>query len=149
MAEFDLSLSMVDDYGRTTRKVIEMVPQVLLADMVLEAQAYVDALEDVTDLSVVRADIIVKGAVSGFSVTAGANVDVGATFSGFITDGDGKKASLKVPGFKAGLVSGDGTVDITQVVVDTYLDEYVSPGNGARISDGETISEWIKGSLDK
>lgn len=148
MAEFDLSLQLVDDYGRITRRVIEMKPQTLLADMIVNAQALVNALEDVTDLAVVRADLVIHGEVSGFAVTSGANVDVGATFSGYIEGGEGKKASLKVPGFKASLVDTDGSVPLTGVTA-TYLAMWVDPGNSALLSDGEAIDAWIKGTLDK
>lgn len=148
MADYELSLQMVDSMGRTTTKRIEMKPDVLLADMILAGQAVVDALEDVTDLGVVRGDIVIKAALTGFAVTEGANVDVGATFSGYIEGGNGKKASHKVPGFKASLVNEDATITLDGVTA-TYLGKFVDPGYIAMLSDGERIDAWIKGALDR
>jgi hypothetical protein len=113
MANWSLSLQLVDDYGRVTRRTYQMKPILLLADIQVAAQAFVNALEDVTDLGVTRADIVIQDEVTGFDPIEDSNVDVGATFTGYITDKAGKKASLKVPGFKSSLVAGDGTVQIT------------------------------------
>lgn len=142
-----LSLTLADDYGRTTKRILQMGTQALLADYVTAAGAVVEDLEDVTDLALVRADLVIDAIVSGFSVTEGANVDVGATFSGFVEDGNGKKASTKVPGFKASLVDDDGTVPITGDTAD-YLANF-EDGGYLMLSDGEQIETWIRGSLDR
>lgn len=143
-----LSISYEDDYGRRTVRKYEMETQVDLAAYQAAAVAFVAAVQAITDLAAVRVDLILDGVTAGFAVTAGANVDVGATFQGLITDGNGKKASHKVPGIKPALVGTDGSIDITQVTVDAYLDQFLAAG-AYMLSDGETISEWLKGALDK
>ena len=142
-----VTMSLTDSYGRTARKTVEIDEQLSLADYITATQSYVNALQAVTDLGLVRADLIVEGIVSGFAAVAGANVDTGATFSGWIQDGDGKKASHKVPGIKPALVSADGSIALTGAV-GTYLTEFEN-GEDFLLSDGEQISSWIKGSLDK
>jgi hypothetical protein len=77
-------------------------------------------------------------------------VDVGATFSGFVGDADGKKASLKVPGITMSFVGTLGVIDPTQTEIATFLDLYGDPpDNKFRLSDGEWIETWITGTLDK
>ena len=147
MAVAQLSCTLADAYGRTTHRVYEMDTIVLLADYIIAAGAFKTALAAVTDLQLVRCDLVLPGIVEGFAVTAGANVDVGATFSGYIQDGDGKKASMKLPGIKASLVDADGSVDITGAIA-TWLGEF-EDGEDFMLSDGEQIDAWIKGTLDR
>jgi len=143
-----LSVTLVDDYGRTTKRVIGMEDQTLLADYDTAAAALLTDLAAVSDLGVVKADLIIN--VDGAEATdpeTGANVDVGGTFSGWIASGDGKKASLKVPGVKASLVSADGSIAITGDMA-AYLANWGTAGD-FNLSDGEQISSWIRGALDK
>lgn len=137
---------LADSYGRQTRKRIEVETQTLLGDYENVANALAADLQNVTDLQLLRIDLVVSMAES-FAGVAGSNIDVGATFSGYLQGGDGKKASLKLPGIKASLVASDGTVPITGNVSD-YLDNWLTAGD-LMLSDGETISAWISGSLDK
>lgn len=142
-----LSCAFVDAYGRITRKVFGMEDQVLLADYAAAIAAFVAELTPMTDLGLVRADLILP-AVGEFAATAGANVDVGATISGFLDIGGGKKASLKIPGIKASFVGDDGSIDLTQVDVAAYLAMFETDAD-FNISDGEQVSSWIKGALDR
>lgn len=144
-----LSLTFEDSYGRRTRKLVEMEHQALHADQVAVAVAFSTALEAVTDLGLVRADIIYQAVDEGFDPTAGSNVDVGATFSGVLHDADGEKASFKIPGIKAALVDPDGSVPLTGAV-GTALAFFVNATPfDLYLSDGETIDHWLAGSLDK
>lgn len=146
-----LSLTLADDYGRTTRKLIELEVQVLLADYVTLAAAFMTHLEAVTDLGVIRCDLVIDDVDTGFALTAGANVDVGATFAGYIYGGgNGKKASLKLPGIKAAMLNGDGTVDLADAAIVSFLAYWLqATPNDMLLSDGEKISSWIRGKLDK
>jgi hypothetical protein len=143
-----LSLTLLDDYGRTTKRVIEMADMATVAEYVTAAAELVAELDDVTELGLVRVDLIRKAITTGFAVEVGANVDVGATISGYIYGGNGKKASLKVPHIKPGMVDPDGTIDLTDVDLAAYLALFE---NGADffLSDGEQIDTWIKGTLDR
>lgn len=141
-----LSITMDDAYGRTTKRVYGMETQTLLADYVFSAAAFATALAAVTDLGLVKMNLIIPVTGEEFAETAGANVDVGATASGWIDSGM-KKASLKVPGIKASLVAADGSVAITGVVA-TFLALFEDAAD-FNLSDGEQIEDWIRAALDR
>jgi len=94
-----------------------------------------------------RADLIIPMTLGASPPAAGANVDVGATASGFLDIGGGKKASMKIPGIAAALVSADGTVAIDGVVA-AFLANFETAG-AWRLSDGEQIESWIRATLDR
>jgi len=144
-----LSCRMGDAYGRTTNRVYGMATQVLLADFVTAYTAFLTALQAVTDLSLNKCDLVIAVDGLGWAVTAGANLDTGATASGWIDSGLGKKASLKIPGIKPALVSADGTVALSGATI-TFLDEFLSTGDFT-LSDGESIevAGWIRATLDR
>lgn len=146
-----LHLTLEDGFGRTTSKRLELTDQLLLADYVLNAEAFMTALLTVTDLNIAAAHIQTDdGLTIPTQDPTGSNVDVGATFSGWIGGVVGKKASHKVPGFKLSKVGAQGVIDLTDVDVAAYLDFMGDPpDNKIRISDGEYIETWIQGTLDK
>jgi hypothetical protein len=142
------SLSLVDAFGRRTTKRIEVETQILLADYQAIATDVAGKLDAITDLQLVRMDLVLSMGET-FDVVAGANVDVGGTFTGRIDGGEGKQASHKVPGFKLGKVDPDGTIDLTDADVDAYLDLYLAAGGTLLLSDGEQMEAWVKGHLDR
>jgi len=143
-----LSVTLVDAYGRTTHRVYGMETKATLAEYTAAAAAFLTDVGLVSDLGVVRADLIlnVEG-VEATAAVAGSNVDVGATFSGFIVDGNGKKASAKVPAIKPALVAADGSISITGAVAG-YLANFEDAAD-MNLSDGEQIETWIRGALDR
>lgn len=141
-----LSVTMDDAYGRTTTRVYGMEEETLLADMQTDAAAFLTALAAVTDLGCTKASLIVPVTSPEFAETAGANVDVGATASGWVVDGQ-KKASMKIPSIKAALVAADGSVAITSVVA-TFLALFEDAAT-FNLSDGEQIESWIRAALDR
>lgn len=141
-----LSVTYDDAYGRQTTRVYGMETEALLADLQTAAAALITAVTAVTDLGCVKATILIPVTSPTFAETAGANVDVGATASGWITAGM-KKASLKVPGIKASLVDADGSVPITGAVA-TFLALFESAA-AFNLSDGEQIDSWIRAGLDR
>ena len=142
-----LSVTLNDAYGRTTHRVYGMEDQILLADYVTAATAFLTALEAVTDLGCVRADFIIPLASPEWDDIAGANVDTGGTASGWINLGGGKKASMKIPGVKASLVSADGSIAISGATA-TFLGEF-EDAEDFNLSDGEQIESWIRAALDR
>lgn len=142
-----LSVTMVDDHGRTTHRRYGMATQTLLADFETAAQAFFTALAAVTDLGVVRADFIIPVVDPSFATTADSNIDTGGTASGWIQDGNGSKASMKLPGVKYSLVDSDGSIPITSVIA-TWLAMF-EDGNDFELSDKEQIASWIRMALDK
>jgi hypothetical protein len=142
-----LSVTLIDAFGRTTNRRYEIEEQATLVDYNDAVTAFIARLGAVTTLGVVKADLLIPQTGFASSAAAGANVDVGATFVGWIEDGAGKKASHKVPGIDQTLVDGDGSIDLTGVVA-TYLGSFVGTEPWL-LSDGEQISSWIDGILDK
>jgi len=143
-----MHLTLEDSFGRLTSIRREMQAHALLVEYQVEIDNFVAAFALVSDLAVVRADFVQTGLDSTQAVTAGANVDVGATFSGWIEDVDGKKASTKIPGIKLAKVNADGTIDVTETDIAAFLAMYADAGDFL-ISDGENVADWIKGSLDR
>jgi len=142
-----LGCVLVDCKNRTTSRTYEMETQALLADYLTAAGVLLTALEAVTDLGLLRAVISINLDSEEFAFTAGANVDTGATASGFVTDGDGAKASMRIPGIKLSLVGDDGVVAITGVVA-TFLACFEAAG-AFTLAKGKTIASWIKAVWDK
>lgn len=141
-----LSVTMDDAYGRTTTRVYGMEDEALLANLQTSAGAFLTALEAVTDLGCVKANFIIPVTTPEFAETAGANVDVGGTASGWVEAGM-KKASMKIPGVKASLVDSDGSIDITGVIA-TFLALFEDAAD-FNLSDGEQIEAWIRAALDR
>lgn len=141
-----LSVTLDDAYGRTTARVYGMEEITTLAQMQTDAAELLTALAAVSDLGCVKANIIIPVTSPEYAETAGANIDVGATFSGWIDAGQ-KKGSMKIPSIKPALVSSDGTVSIAGVVA-TFLALF-EDADVFNLSDGEQIESWIKGTLDK
>lgn len=141
-----LSVTMDDAYGRTTTRVYGMEDEALLATLQTSAGAFLTALEAVTDLGCVKANFIIPVTSPEFAETAGANVDVGGTASGWV-DAGMKKASMKVPGVKASLVDADGSIEITGVIA-TFLALFEDAAD-FNLSDGEQIESWIRAALDR
>lgn len=145
-----LSLTLRDDFGRETVKRFELVPQSTLAEYDDACEAIVDALALITDLGIVRHDLVLTAFVSGGGTIAeGANVDVGATFVGEIDGGNGKKASHKVPGIHMTYVGADGSIDVTQEDIAAYLGLFLDGTGVCLISDGEDMDVWLTGRLDR
>jgi len=141
-----LSVTLDDAYGRTTKRLYGMEVEVDLAGYQTAAAALLTALEAVSDLGCVKAQIILPVTDPAYAETAGANVDVGATASGWIEDGM-KKGSMKIPAIKPALVAADGSVEITGAVA-TFLALFEDTAD-FNLSDGEQIDTWIKAALDR
>lgn len=142
-----LSATFVDSKKRTTKRTFGMEDQVLLADYVTAATAFLAAFGAVSDLGLVKANFIIPLTGLGTSAVALSNIDTGGTFSGWLDTVDPKKASTKIPGVKDALVGADGSIAITGAVA-TYLAEFETAAD-MNLSDGEQIDNWIKGALDK
>lgn len=151
MAGF-LSITMVDGFGRTTSKRIEFQDHALLVDYVLEANNFMSDLAVVSDLQIVRADMVINdGLTLPETNPAGSNVDVGATFVGYVYGGEGDKAVFKIPGIDLSYVDSLGNIDVADEDIESLLARFVHGDDsvGFYLSDGEEIATWIGGTLDK
>jgi len=142
-----LSMTLCDVKNRTTTRSYEMATQVLLADYLTEFATFLAALDAVTDLGSLRGKITLDLDSDTFALVGDANIDTGATFSGFIDGGDGSKASMRIPGIKMALVGDGGAVPLTGAVA-TFLALFETAG-AFTLAKGKTIDTWISGALDK
>lgn len=150
MAQEWMHLVLADAFGRVTHIRREMQPHVLLAEYQAEIDNYITTLEAVSDLGVVRADFYQTGLGTPSDPAATANVDVGATFSGWAEATPGKKLSTKLPGIQLAKVDAQGNVDLTDVDIVAFLSNYADAGD-FYISDGENVAAdgWVAGKLDR
>jgi hypothetical protein len=142
-----LSVQLIDDFGRVTRRNYQMAEQIDLATYQTVAASFLGYLQAVTDLGCTRAELVLPSTLTPWAAEADSNIDVGATFTGSIVDKPYKRTSHKLPGITMSLVAGDGTVQITGAI-ETYLGEFTD-GEDFLISDGEQVDSWLRGKLDK
>jgi hypothetical protein len=136
---------MRDAYQRQTRKVLETETDVL-ATAQTAVDGFLTDLNPCTDLTVEYVTYHFKDATQTVAGEALSNVDVGATFRGRVTSGE--IAVVKIPGFPLAKVGANGYIDLTDIDVAALLDNWEGPGEFT-LSDGEVITAWIDGVLDK
>ena len=141
-----LHLTLDDAYGRTTHRNYGMEEVTTLAQMQTDAAELLTALEAVSDLGCVKASISFDVTSPEYAETAGANIDQGATFSGWI-DAGMRKGTMKIPSIKPASVETDGSVLIAGVVA-TFLALF-EDADVFNLAHGNQIESWIRGSLDK
>ena len=143
-----ISVKLVDDFERYTTKRFELKT----AD---PAQAVTDALvvaplvAAASDCGLVSCTVLIPAAITPTAPTANANLDAGATIQGRLAGASGKFASLKLPAPLASYLNPDGTVDLTDATLKALLDKWIPATDILLISDGEGVTEWLRGTLDR
>lgn len=142
-----LSCTLVDSMGRVTSRQYEMDAQTLLADYVTAATGFITALEDVTDLGLLKASLQIDLTGVAFDAIANSNVDVGAKAVGVLDTDPARKASVAIPGIKDTLHASDGTVPISGVTA-TWLGAFEATG-AFTVAHGIKVDSWVKAAMDK
>lgn len=145
MANFVATILLRDTFNRYTRKAVETETDVLATAQAAVAGLLTD-LAAITDLECVGVSYSLKDATQVFAGAVSSNVDVGATFRGRVASGE--VAVIKVPGITISYVGPNGVIDVTDVDVAAFLDNFEGAGEFT-LSDGETVAEWLDGTLDK
>lgn len=145
MPEYNLSVQMQDDYLRRTTK-RWLVSAVDYATALTNAALFITNLSAITGCDVLAYSLATPVQVTD-TVTAGANLDAGATFSTSIVGFPAKKASQKVPAPVASIINTDGTIDMTDAIVTDYTANFIS--GFVLVSDGETVDTFDSGRLDR
>ena len=143
MAQFFVGVTYVDAYTRKGTKEFELS----VADhatALTRAASLVGALAGIMDGKILKYSVRQDVAYSD-SLTAGANKDEGISISCDL--GAGKTATLKIPAPDKSVINADGTLDLTDAAVTALESEYLS--GEVVISDGETVLDFLKGTLDK
>lgn len=141
------TLRVTDAYNRTKVKKVEL-KSLDAAQAELDGDnvhtAYQNAMAGFIGSAIVSGEKIYAGAP-----TAGSNVDTGVTIQCQLS-GRPEKASLKWPTPLPDYINVDGSVDIADPLVAAISALYeAGVGQVAYLSDGESISGFVSGSLDK
>jgi hypothetical protein len=67
-----------------------------------------------------------KNGAADYAAIAGSNIDEGATFK--VTADDGFDYSIKVPIPKAAIRAGGGTIDLADILVTAFTDQFLTGG---------------------
>lgn len=141
------TLRIRDSYNRTKSKKVALVTTDATqaeTDAALVAAAFQNAIDGHIDAAFVTGVEEYAG-----SPVAGSNVDTGVTVSCQLA-GRPEKAALKWPTPKATTLNPDGTLDLTDGLVQAIEALFVTATPAiATLSDGETIDGFLSGSLDK
>lgn len=143
----NLHITLQDSKGRTTKRTIGMETEATLAGYTTNITAFAAALDAITDLALVKVVLAIDVTGDEFAVTAGANVDVGGKFSGWLDTVPSRRASLGLPGIKDALSDSDGSIADAGVTA-TYLDLFETAAKFS-LSHGFQIDTWVKGTLDR
>lgn len=141
-----ISVTLKDVYGRTHTKRFESVSTTVAAAQA-DVTSILGALAGVSDLGQVKVEMtFVATIATPVAPVALSNVDVGATLHTMLASNKGY--ALKIPGVKASLLNVDGSVDIANADIVTYVGLFEGAAH-FRVSDGEQISSIQYGELDK
>lgn len=143
MPLFDVTYKLVDDHNGETHKTWA-VDELDHATAVISAADMATKLAALTELRILQ-HTVKEIVADSDSVTVGANVDEGATFS--VRKPNNKKDTIKVPGPMHSIRNADRTLDITSALVTDFINLFIT-GNWT-FSQGEVVSELLGGTLDK
>lgn len=143
MANFPVTYTLQDDYGRTTTRSFTIVAATF-ADAITALGTFTTDYAAITELEIVKYKASQEVTVSD-SAVADSNVDTGVTFSMQLADGG--KGTVKVPGPDPAYLVAGGAVDLANANVAAFLAHFTS--GEFLISDGEVVTSVIKGTLDK
>lgn len=146
MPNFKAGFSLVDAYARvTTRSFIFSVADwaaavTLLADFLADYQA-------ATECHIFETRLIDETAVAG-SPVGGANVDAGMSITAQLETAN-KKGNIQIPSPVAAVIDSDGSIDLADAIMTALLVNYTQATNKVTASDGEEVTAFLKGTLDK
>lgn len=140
-----VAITYEDEFGRQTTRRIEMVS-------VDPAQAELDALAiaaayDAATGGIIR-KVVVQGEMTYAGPAAAGNIDTGVTMRAQLFNRP-ERAATKWPMPLTSYIGGGGVVNVADPLVAAIEALYANPTNVALLSDGESIVDFISGTLDK
>ena len=135
----------VDKWG--TEKLVKV--ELTAADeqaLLILAAAVRAAWDAASNLGCKRSNLLIPFG-SPVAASDPSNVDVGCTIRG-VSAVDSKTVILRVADPLVAAINADRTMDLANATLKAYLDLFITSG-GAMLSDGETVSSWTWGVLDK
>ena len=143
------SLTMVDDYGRSSSRSFEMVDATLAAALT-DLTALRTALTALSDAGYTAENLSEKTTLNVAPV-ADANIDTGVTVR--VRLNDGSVGVVKIPSPKAAKINADGTIDPADTDLVAFfdllgLDEPTTPAV-ATIYNGKKVTKILSAKLDR
>ncbi len=146
MPNFKSGFSLMDVHGTvTTRSFIFSVAD-WAAAVALQTQ-FSGLYQDVTKLHLFETRLIDEQAVGG-SAAAGSNVDAGMSITAQLVTAN-KRASIQIPDPIAAVIGPDRAILVAGTEMAALLAAYTQATNKVTASDGEEVTGFIKGTLDR
>lgn len=146
MATWKLGFSLVDAFARITTRSFILEAADYTAAATLTTQ-FTSLYQDVTELHLFETRLVEEDAIAGAPI-GGSNVDAGMSITAQLATPN-KKASIQIPSPVAAVINPDGTIDVTGTEMAALLVAYTQATNYITASDGEVVTAFIKGVLDK
>lgn len=144
MPLFPATFTLLDAYARKTTRSF-LLDALDFATAQTGLAAFAVSYQNVTMCQLIESRLYDQEYYAG-APSGGANVDEGATFS-VLLDTPGKKAAVQVPAIIEAARNPDGSIDLADVSVAAYIAHYTS--GFVTASDGETVTSFVSGQLDK
>lgn len=141
---WEVTFTLRDAYTRTTTKKMTNT-QALLADAVTDTATMLGYLEALSGCAVVKT-AIAQVTTYSTSPETGANIDAGGTLHARLNNG--KLAPVKIPAIDPDMVNSDGSIKLGETAV-TNLETALGSGGDWTISEGNTVSDFESGELDR
>lgn len=138
------TVTLIDSLNTQVTKRLEC-EATTLAQAAIDLGTYITDLEAVTELGVVSITYSEKDVSEASAAAANSSVDAGGTFR--LRLADGSIAVHKIPGFPITKVGSDRNIDVADVDVDAYFDNFLAAG-AFTLSDGEVITSVLSGLFD-
>lgn len=138
------TLTLIDSLNTQVTKRYEC-EATTLAQAAIDMNALIADLDAITDLGFVSVTYSEKDVTEAQAAEANSSVDAGATFR--LRLADGGIAVHKVPGFPISKVGSDRNIDVSDVDVAAYFDNFLAAG-AFTLSDGEVITSVLSGTFD-
>lgn len=144
MPLFPATFTLLDAYARKTTRSF-LLDAADFATAQTDLAAFAVSFQNITMCQLIESRLADQQFYAGVP-SGGANVDEGATFS-VLLDTPGKKAAIQVPAPIEAARNPDGSIDLANVAIAAYIAHYTS--GSVTASDGETVTSFVSGRLDK
>lgn len=137
----------LDAHGRVKRQTLTTTSTTIAAALI-DVTAFVALFDPVSDGGLQSVSISVQDLADSFAAAAGSNIDVNASLK--VQGNDGFKYDLNLPMIIDSLVTGGGAINIGDVALVAFTDQFLTAGKWRVNNRFPTfITSVISGQLDK
>lgn len=142
-----VQFTWLDAFGRLKRQTL-ITTAATIALALVEVTAFVALFTPISDGGLVNVSISTKDNADAFAATAGSNVDVNGSLK--VAGADGFNYDLNVPMISSSLVTGGGAINIGDLALVAWTNQFLLAGNWRVNNRFPTeITSVISGQLDK